>query len=332
VRLNSFTFSDVPSMHDGMCRRFMLGKYPNDYNWLGGSDVGMDNLTLGIESFDWNLDLKQYWITRLRWNMMVRQYINPEALDQTLDMVGKYLHKKSSGKRGVSTLRMQAAPDDDGLDEALLDHAGPGIEEMRTNLVSSWNAGRRTSRRWGSCMLTMTFRMLPHPTVTLNSRTSYFGYLALLDVNVAHVFARMCGDIVGVHPGEMQFIWQLNIAQYHSYRSLAWPLSQPEYRSILDKYADDRDNPKVLARKGLRNQINGYNSMRLHDIGGILYGDETYASRLRMRRRFHTEVMGEDYGDQFEGGTRYPRNTKKAKPLPHLWTGDLDFSAIHRGM
>lgn len=324
--LNSFTYPDAVTMHDSLCRRFMLGKPGEDYNWKGSFEVGMDNLTVGVESFDFNYDLKQLWLTRARWNTMVRQYIDPEALDVTLGMVETYLTKHGTAKRGISTLRMAPPLETEGWAE----YTENVSEEIRTKMVKSWMAGRRMSRRWGSCMISLTYRNVPHPTVTLNSRTSYFGFLAMMDVTVAQVFAKMCGDIVGVHPGDMRFVWQLNLAQYHGFRSMAWGLSIPKYKAVLDKYVFRRD--EMTARPGLRKTLTGYKVLREHDDAGILYGDETYASRLRMRRRYHTEVMGHDYGDPFVGGTRYPKNGKKAEPLPHLWTADLDFSAIKRGM
>jgi hypothetical protein len=324
--LNQFIFDTVPQMHDSMCRRFFVGKLGEDYNWAGTSEVGMDNVTLGVRSFGYNTDLKDLWLTSHRWNMMVRQYIDPGALETTLNMVDMYLSKKGKAKRGISTLRLLPAPFDDELDQTSSDVG----EELRTKMVKSWNAGRQMSRRWGSCMLTLTYRNVPHPTVTLNSRTSYFGYLALMDITVAQVFARMCGELVGVEPEEMRFVWQLNLAQSHGFRCLAWSLSRPDYKAKLDKYVHNREKVNRLVHAGLYKQLIGYRKIVTFDEQGVLYGDEKFASYSRVRRRFHTEVMGYDYGLQFEGG-EHTTKTNRVKPLPSLYTADLDFSALWKG-
>jgi hypothetical protein len=327
--LNTFTFDTVPEMHDWFCRRFFVGKLGEHYNWSGTSEVGMDNVGIGVQSFDFDVNLKELWLTRHRWNMMVRQYIDPDALANTLNMVEMYLGRGGKARRGIATMRMAAPTPTEGLDEEGVDLTTNVSEELRTKLVKSWNAGRQMSRRWGSCMLSLTYRNVPHPTVTLSSRTTYFGYLALMDITVAQVFGRMCGAIVGVNPADMRFVWNLNLAQSHGFRCLAWALSRPEYKEKLDKHVRDRSNIDRKVHAGFYKQLIGYRKVTSFDDAGVLYGDEKFASYSRVRRRFHTEVMGYEYGAQFEGGT-HTTKTSRLAPLPDLWTSGLDFSALER--
>lgn len=314
--LHSLEFDTVPEMHDEICQLMMLGKPGRDFDWIGGPEVGITNLTIGVRSFAYEFDFKTLFHARTRWNMMVRQYINPDALDHTLSMVETHLTKS---RRGIATIRMEKA-DDLELSPGVID-----IEDLGTNLIKSRKVGKWAARRWGSCMLSMTYRVDPTPTVTLNSRTTYFGMLAMMDVTVANVFARMCAERTGVDIGDIQFVWQLNLAQWHGFRSLAWALTDDDMRAHLETYVDRRDDIKRLP--GLWRSVTGYRRLIRLDREGKLYGDETFASALRMRKRFHIEVMGAAYSKKFAGGAN-PQYGKPFAPLPHLWSQDLDFSIL----
>lgn len=323
--LNSFTYDTVDDMHETMCSALFRGRFGQELTWVGSSEVGIDNVTLGVRSFAIpDYDLATLWLTQSRWNTMVRQYINPDALDATLGMVQDHL-AKSKRKSGTATLRF--TPTDEELDEA-----GAEVIELQTNLVQGKKSGRQVRRRWGSCMLAMTFCRAPYPTVTLTSRTTYFGYLAIMDAMVANVFAQKCGAIVGVEPEDMRFVWHINLAQYHGFRSLAYPASNPRMLKFLNQSVDDEAKWKQLktdGRMGVLRTLTGYRRILQSDRAGTLYGDESFSSFCRVRRRFHTEVKGFDYASQFNGGTRIG-TTKAFNPVPSLPAGSLNFSAIGR--
>lgn len=290
-----------------------------DFDWLGGPEVGISNVTIGLESFAYQHNFKWDFQAASRWAIMVRQYIDPFALDDCLSRIETHMGKK----RGVAALRL-GNPDYHADDDP--DEAG---DELQTNLVKEKFIGKRMSRRWGSCMLSLTYRNVPRPTVTLNSRTSYFGMLAMMDVTVANVFARMCGERTGYDVGEMQFVWQLNLAQWHGFRSLAWALTDENARANLDTYVDCREDI-AKPRAGLWRSVTGYRRIIRLDKEGVLYGDEKFASALRMRKRYHIEIMGEKYAKRFVGGTLHPEWGKPFTPLPDLWSDDLTFSPIGR--
>lgn len=322
--LNSFTYDDVDDMHETVCSAFFRGRMGEEFNWSGSSEVGLDNMTLGVRSFAIpDMDLSRLWLTQSRWNTMVRQYVNPDALDATLSMVETHLTKLR--KSGTATLRL--TPTDADLDEA-----GEEVIELQTNLVQGKKSGRQVRRRWGSCMLALTYRNVPHPTVTLTSRTTYFGYLAIMDVMVANVFAQKCADIVGINLENVRFVWHINLAQYHGFRSLAYPAGNPRFLKFLNKVVDDEERWKKLkaeGRMGVLRTLTGYRRILQSDREGRLYGDESFSSFCRVRRRFHTQVLGYDYAQQFNGGTRIG-TTKAFKPVPSLPAESLTFSAIGR--
>lgn len=322
--LNSFTFDTVEDMHDAMCSRLFRGQMSTHYNWAGSSEVGIDNLTLGVRSFAIpSFDLSQLWLTESRWKTMVRQYINPDSLDHTLSMVSDHL-AKSKRKSGTATLRLSPTIDDFDNPEEVI--------EFQTNLVEGKKSGRQVRRRWGSCMLALTYRNVPHPTVSLTSRTTYFGYLAIMDAMVANVFAQKCGAITGVDVEDMRFVWHINLAQYHGFRSLAFPAGNPRMLRFLDQCVDDEAKWKRLkseGRYGVLRTLTGYRRILQSDRAGRLYGDESFSSFCRVRRRFHTQIHGAEYASQFNGGTRIG-STKAFAPVPSLPAESLTFSAIGR--
>lgn len=292
-------------LHESTCEQLMFGKLDgSSVDWSHGTDVGLHNVVLGADSFEWSYDLKRLWLSKSRWNTMVRQYIDLSQLKWWTHMI-----------------------------ETRLTGRGRGQAVMRTNTVQGRGEGRNTRRRWGSCMLSFDYRSNPRPTFTMHSRTTYFGYLAAMDITVGHVLARIAGELSDVEPEEMAFVWNVDLIQFHGFRSLAWPLGDPEMKSMLDGDVDERMN---MTRKeygttfqpGYRKALDGYARLLKSDREGKLYGDEAFSSFCRVRRRFHAEVMGPEYAEQFSGGDLRGKPVKPFAPLPHLHTDDLDLSAL----
>src|SRR5688572_28519167 len=133
MQLNTFTYSNPVEMHEAMCKRLMLGSTPGkDYDWAHGTEVGLHNVTIGCYTIDFDYNLKQLWVPPSRWTMMVRQYIDPGALD---DCLAKIADRMAPPRRGSETR---------------------GIAVMRTRLVQGKGTGRGVRRRWGSCMLNLS--------------------------------------------------------------------------------------------------------------------------------------------------------------------------------
>lgn len=298
--INARTYETATDAHEGMCENLMFGTSTADRDWTHGTEVGLHNIAIHANSFDWSFDLKRLWIPPSRWTMMARQYIDKQDLEDCLAKV----------------------------DDRLVGR-GRGIAVLRTRSVEGRGSGRNVRRRWGSCMLNLSYRTNPVPTVSLHSRTTYFGYLAALDITVAHVFARACADITGIQPADMEFTWTLDLAQFHGFRSLAWALGDPEIKKQMDEHVDHRFeySNRVMpgAQPGYRKALDGYARILNCDRPGKLYGDEKFSSFNRVRRRFHTEVMGLDYGRQFAGGEK---DIGPFPPLPSTPADALTFDCL----
>lgn len=193
-------------------------------------------------------------------------------------------------------------------------------------------------------MLAISYKAKPKPQITLYSRTSYLGYLGALDLSVAWMCARYLAAAMGVPVETFSFVWMNEALQYHNFKSLAYLLNHPDEQLRADyrKMLMDQKMPRSLyermlmapalklSRKWLQN------TMKL-DSDGKTLGDMSYNTYRRIRRRFHTEVMGYEYAQQFEGWSRYkvgPKQGKKKEffkayqPLPSTPIAGLDFRVL----
>ena len=76
----------------------------------------------------------------------------------------------------------------------------------------------------------------------------------------------------------------------------------------------------------------------LLDQQGATLGDMTYNTYRRIRRRYHTEVLGFERAQEFEGWSYYKAGPKKGEqkeffkayqPLDDCMVSTLDFKGIH---
>lgn len=306
----------VTKAHDLLGRRLAFGGTQfTHYDWQSGTDVGLDNLTLVGDSFQWEYDIKRVWVLRQRWKTLARQYVNPNELDRWCDML------PATQKRGVNVARL-STHDFDLYDDGSEDF---NVEAMTTNTVQGKGEGRGVRRRWGSCILSISYKHKPVPQITMHSRTSYIGYLSILDITVAENMAAEASAVVGVPVEEMRFVWQLEMAQFHGFRSLAWIMTDERMR---EKFLAMRGHTTLRSNPGVHKLDQGLRRIENSDNEGRLYGDESFSSFARVRRRLHTEVYGYEHGAQFEGGTRNRGGKKRFRELPSVSTSNLDFSVL----
>jgi hypothetical protein len=295
---------------------------PEKLDVISSVDVQIHNTISEAQSMEWDFDLKSMWLTKGRWSMMVRQYLDQQELEAWIE--------KCTGRIGIK---------------------GRGIAVMRTKTVAARGGAatghsNKETRRWGSCMLAVGYKALPRPQITLYSRTSYLGYLGALDLSVAWMCGRYLAQAMGVQVEDLAFVWMNEALQYHNFKSLAYLLNHPNederklYRAVLMK-PDEKLKPKhvevVNSSPALRLSRNWLQKLIKEDKEGKTLGDMTYNTYRRIRRRFHTEVKGYEYAQQFEGWSVYKKGPKEGEkkeffkayqPLPSVNIHDLDFSPI----
>lgn len=296
--LHAYKFKTATQLHDRLTNKLAYGSaYDLDYH--STVDAHLCNVMARAESFQWQFDLKDLWLAKSRWTTLARQYINPYALDSWLDLIEDRMVVNGKKSRGMAL--------------------------MRTNLVQPRHHGKKVARRWGSCMLAVSFRRVPEPQITLYSRTSYMGYLAALDITVAHTCARLISERLGIAVEDMSFVWLMEDAQW-SFKSMAYLMNNPEYYPDLES-CDISDTSNRDDAPGLFLAAKWWNVFRLEDERGVLYGDMTWGACRRIRKRWHTEVMGYEYGEPFEGGKS---QGNRYEPLPSVMSTELDFSCLDK--
>ena len=151
------------------------------------------------------------------------------------------------------------------------------------------------------------------------------GFLSVLDMNVAHVAARMIAERSGLNTGDIAFLWHIESAQFHCFKSLPYFLmSDKRRRHVLNDEYDNEATPPAL--RNARKMVASFDRM---DDKLLAYGDMTYGQSRRARKRYHTEVFGEHYGTKFEHGKHTsPSQNKRMKKLPSLRTDVLDFASL----
>lgn len=314
-----FEAKTLTELHDQLCYEIVEAK-DDDLDVITTVDVQIHNVIAEADSMEWEFDLKDMWLTPSRWSMMVNQYLDADDLRAWID--------QCAGKIGTK---------------------GRGIAVMRTKIVKPRGGpeqGNKETRRWGSCMLAVSYKAKPHPQITLYSRTSYLGYLGALDLSIAWMCGRYLAQAMGVPVESFKFVWMNEAIQYHNFKSMAYLLNHPDkkqrkrYRRILMKPEAKHKDEDVAALKRspalrlTRKWLQG--TMAMDDRGETL-GDMTYNTYRRIRRRFHTEVMGYEYAQKFEGWSLYKKGPKTGEqkeffkaylPLNNCPIQTLDFKSL----
>lgn len=313
----AFRAPTLTRLHDGLCKRLVHAN-KDHLDVISSVDVQLHNTISEVDSMEWEFDLKDMWLTKSRWSMMARQYIDADEFMVWLEKVGS---KIGSGGRGIAALR---------------------TKEVRARGGAATGHTNKETRRWGSCMLAISYKARPRPQITMYSRTSYLGYLAALDLTVAWMCARYVSAVTSVPLEHISFVWMNEALQYHNFKSLAYLLNHPdesrrfEYRAAIlnEELTSGFERQLTPALKLSRNWMR---KIQEADERGDTLGDMSYNTYRRIRRRYHTEVHGLEYAKRFEGWSFYKSGPHKGErkeffkayqPLPHCRVQSLDFSPI----
>ena len=195
-------------------------------------------------------------------------------------------------------------------------------------------------------MLSISYKAVPAPTITLHSRTSYLGYLAGMDLSVAWMCGNYLAAVMGGNVEQMRFVWLNEAMQYHTFKSLAYFLNHPHedkremYRHLLIDPEEELKKKELIVLEqapALKFSRRWVQKSLAEDKAGKTLGDISYNTYRRIKRRFHTEVFGFEYASQFEGWSYHkkgpqvgePKDFFKAyEPLPSVPVQSLDFTPL----
>lgn len=319
--MHTYHAATMTELHDMLCESLITAE-EGELDLITSVDVQKHNVIAEADSMAWDFDLKSMWLTPSRWTMMIRQYLDPEEFQAWMETVTTKI-----GTRGR------------------------GIAVMRTKVVKPRGGAatghtNKETRRWGSCMLAISYKAKPSPQITLYSRTSYLGYIGALDLSVAWMVGRYLAAAMGVDVSTFKFVWMNEAIQWHNFKSLAYMLNnnnpklRKKYRRLLVKpksklYVEEIH--QLDTSPALKLSRNWLRKMMKEDAEGVTYGDMTYNTYRRIRRRWHTEVLGYDKAKEFEGWSYYKQGEKTGQekeffkaynPLPNCPIDKLDFRGI----
>lgn len=311
----------MTELHDMLCDSLINAK-ESELDVISSVDVQIHDVIAHADSMAWDFDMKNMWLTKSRWSMMVKQYIDPEELEA---WIGRCTAKIGTKGRGIAVMRTKIVKPRGG--------AATGHTNKET-------------RTWGSCMLAISYKALPKPQITLYSRTSYLGYIGALDLSVAWMAGRYLAKELGIKVEDIAFTWNNSAIQWHNFKSLAYmlnntdPTDRDEYRELMmmpGKELSNDQKRRILDSPTLKLSRKWLQKVMKEDASGMTYGDMTYNTYRRIRRRFHTEVLGYKAAQAFEGWSYYKKGPKEGEQkeffkayleLPSQKMEDLDFSAI----
>ncbi len=319
--IHTYESPTLTRLHGDMIDSLLFAR-TEEVDLVTSVDVQRHNVVGHADSMEWDFDLKSMWLTKSRWSMMVNQYLDGDDVESWIDLITRRIGTRG---RGTAVLRTKMVKPRGG--------AATGHTNKET-------------RKWGSCMLNLSFKALPTPTMTLHSRTSYLGYIGALDLSVAYMAGKYLARELNMKVEDFEFVWMIESIQWHNFKSLAYMLNhnddelRTQYRRLLIKPKSKLTTPELeliesadairLSRKWLR-------KMMLEDAQGKTYGDMTYNTYRRIRRRWHTEVLGYDKAQTFEGWSYYKQGDKAGEqkeffkayqPLPSVPIDTLDFTKI----
>ena len=319
--VNVYEAKTLTQLHDKLCRELVFNPV-SELSYISSVDVQIHNVVGYAESMEWDFDMKDLWLTKSRWSMMIRQYVDPDELEAWLTQITARIGTKG---RGIAVMKTKTVKPRGG--------AATGHTNKET-------------RRWGACMLALSYKAVPHPQITLYSRTSYLGYIGALDLTVAWVLARLVAERVGIDVKDIKFVWYNEAVQWHFFKSLAYLLNHPNkklrkrYRRLLikpDKKLTEEELEQIANSPGLLGSRKWLAKVIKEDKDGLTYGDMTYNTYRRIRRRWHTEVFGYEHAQKFEGWSRYKTGPKEGKkkeffkaylPLDSVPADTLDLSPL----
>ena len=140
--------------------------------------------------------------------------------------------------------------------------------------------------KWGGCLMGVVFRgsIKDCPVLTLYSRTTYLGYMGMLDAAIAYLLAK---EISNGKPETIAFRWYINSMQFHFFKSLPYMFTCDELYQQLNEYTEDI-NGIVTTKPTWLGCAKWYSRVLLHykNEGINMVETEKYGPFKRIKRTY----------------------------------------------
>ena len=226
-----------------------------------GTETHLFNVLLTAKSCTYKLDMsKELWLNIGRWSRLIKEYIRKDDLEEFIQL-SKVIYTREA-RMGATTEMKFIAPE---------------------------RADKK--HRWGGCLMGVVFRgeYDNYPTITLYSRTTYLGYMGLLDAAIIHLIATMISD---GHPEKISFRWYITSMQLHSFKSLPYMFTNTGWWESMNNWEQNRGFISTLPptwRECMRWYCRLMDAFRKEGIK--MMDTEKYGPYKRVKRRWleHTD-------------------------------------------
>ena len=223
------------------------------------------DMTIMSPSCEYELDVgKHLWLNKGRWSRLIKEYVPRVHLDRFVSQSVEIVCGEA--RQGATANMLFRDPD-----------------------------RYAKKHRWGGCLMGATFRGShpDQPTITFYSRTTYVGYMGLLDAGIAHNLAReICTHVNGLQVKDIAFRWCITSGQLHCFKTLPFVFSQPDLMKKLEQAAASITKNKAAAKAELPptwyHMAVWYNKiLAAHKLHGLdMLAHEKYGPFKRIKRRW----------------------------------------------
>jgi len=221
-----------------------------------GTETHLFNVVLTAKSCKYTLDMgEELWLNMGRWSRLIKEYISKDSLETFL-RCSKIIYRCEARQGATTEMKF--------------------IDPIRSE----------KKHRWGGCLMGITYRgeYDNHPTLTLYSRTTYMGYMGLLDAAIVHVLANMISDN---HPEKISLRWHISSMQLHSFKSLPYMFTNELWYRCLNDWEKNRSIIPSL-KPTWRECMRWYCRICEHfdAQGNAMMDTEKYGPLKRVKRRW----------------------------------------------
>ena len=209
--------------------RHLLGRKRPDEMYKANA-LHLFHVALHAKSCEYQMDIrKDLWLTKKKWNQLIKQYIDRERLSRFIEQSQLILDGRAR-REGAST-----------------------------NMLFKDPKRENTKHYWGGCLMGVTFQgeLGKHPTITLYSRTCFMGYVGFLDAAIPALLVskEILTGTSDTSPADVEFRWFITAMQIHSFKILPYVHSCPDLLRELKYWSRHRralqNSPKSALWKNI---------------------------------------------------------------------------------